>query len=118
MAYSGSTASSSVANPPIKITQGIAAYDRTSTALSTAVPGSKQGASLWFYSSTNSSTEAMDSNFFSDALELGIRPGDVVLGIYYSSAGSSAVTYIGAITGVSTSGANLSTGGTITSTFA
>lgn len=119
MAYSGSTAASSVANPPIKIAMGGIGYSNpSSTALSTATPGGKQGTSLWFYSSTNSSTETMASNFFSDAWYLGMRPGDVILGLYYSSAGSSVVTYLGGITGVSTSGAALSTGGTVTSTFA
>ena len=119
MAYSGSTAASSVANPPIKVVIGGMGYSNpASTALSTAVPGGKQGANLWYYSSTNSSTQAMDSNFFSDAWYLGMRPGDLVMGVYYSSAASSVVTYFGAINGVSTDGASLSTGGTVTSTFA
>jgi hypothetical protein len=118
MAYSGSTAASSVANPPILIARGgIGQSNRSATALSTAVPGVKQGSGLWFYSSTNSSTQAQDSNFFSDAWYLGMRPGDCVYGIYYSSAGSSIVTYFGGISAVTTDGASLSTGGTITSTF-
>ena len=117
MSYSGSTASSSVANPPAKVTQGIAAYDRSSTALSTAIPGVKQGASLWLYNSTNKTTDMTVANFFSDAYDIGIRPGDIVMGIQYSSAASSGVLFFGGITGVSTSGAALSTGCTITSTF-
>jgi hypothetical protein len=118
MAYFSSTEASSIANPPVRVTGGFADYNPTSTALSTDVPGSKQGGNLWFYNSTNSSTQAMDTDFFTDALDLGIKPGDAMYGIYYSSAASSIVTYFGGFSGVSTSGASLSTGGTMTSTFA
>ncbi len=117
MAYSGTTAATSVSNPPVLLARGLGTAPY-STALSTAIPGGKQGAGLWFYSSTNDSTSTMAAGFFSDAKELGMRPGDVVMGVYYSSAASSGVTYMGVITGVSTAGCALSTGGTMTSTFA
>jgi hypothetical protein len=117
MAYFGSTQASSAQNPPVLVARGIGTSPY-STALSTAIAGGKQGAGLWFYSSTNGSTDTMTAGFFSDAKDLGMRPGDVVLGFYYSSAASSCVVYIGGITGVSTAGAALSTGGTMTSTFA
>ena len=117
MAYVGSTGASSVANPPVRITGGFADYNPTSTALSTAVPGGKQGGNIWFYNSTNSTTDISVANFFTDAHALGMKPGDFVMGVYYSSAASSLVTFQGALSGVSTSGAAVSTGSLITSTF-
>jgi hypothetical protein len=63
------------------------------------------------------STDILASNFFSDGLKLGMRPGDVVMGVQFSSAGSSIQFFIGAVSGVSSDGASLSTGSVMTSTF-
>lgn len=117
MAYSGSTAATTLANPPRKLIEGIAGLQGT-TGLTTApgAPGA-QGGALWFYSSTNLTTDIVASNFFTDGKYLGMRPGDVVIGIQFTSAGSSVTSFMGAITGVSTSGASLSTGSVMTSTF-
>lgn len=118
MAYSGSTASSTLANPPRKLMDGIAGNQGT-TGLTTApnVPGG-QGGAVWVYNSTNLTTDLVASNFFTDGKYLGMRPGDIVMGAQFSSAGSSVTTFMGVITGVSTSGASLSTGSLMTSTFA
>ena len=118
MAYSGSTAASSLANPPrLVIAAGIAQTPAT-TGLTTA-PGSAnaQGGGLWCYTSTNLTTDLTASNFFSDGYYLGMKPGDIVMGSQFSSAGSTVTTFYGAIVGVSTSGASLSTGSLVTSTF-
>lgn len=119
MAYSGATAASSVANPPRCIAGGAlygVAGDTTGLSTSPDAPNN-QGGSLWFYASTNLTTDIVASNFFSDGYYLGMRPGDCVMGVQFSSAGSSVETFLGAITGVSTDGASLSTGSVITSTF-
>lgn len=120
MAYSGTTAASSLRNPPRCIAGGgLYGAIGASTGLTTAPEApNNQGGSLWFYSSTNLSTDVLASNFFSDGYYIGMRPGDLVIGQQFSSAGSSVQTFIGTITGVSTDGASMSTGGTITSTFA
>ena len=117
MAYSGTTAATSLANPPRKIVEGIAGNAGT-TGLSTApsAPGA-QGGALWYYSSTNSTTDLVAAGFFSDGKLLGMRPGDMVMGVQFTSAGSSVITFQGAIIGVSSTGASLSTGSVITSTF-
>lgn len=107
-AYSGSTAASSVANPPACISQPL-------TRGSSALTGNKP--QVWLYSSTNLTTDLTGSNFFSDAWYLGMRPGDIVMGTQYTSAGSSVITFQGSIGAVTTAGAALSTGGTMTSTF-
>lgn len=107
-AYSGSTAASSVANPPACISQPL-------TRGSSALTGNKP--QVWLYSSTNLTTDLTSANFFSDAWYLGMRPGDIVMGTQYTSAGSSVITFQGSIGSVTTAGAALSTGGTMTSTF-
>ena len=117
MAYSGSTASSSLQNPPAAIVHGIMAAQAHTSQLSTSVPGGKQGGRVWFYSSTNLTTDIVAANFFSDGYYLGMQAGDVVIGNQYSSLGSSVQTFIGTITSVTTSGAAMSTGSLITSTF-
>ena len=108
MAYSGATAASSVANPPQCISQPL-------TRGTSALTGNKP--QLWLYSSTNLTTDLTGANFFTDAWYLGMRPGDIINGTQYTSAGSSVISYQGSIGAVTTAGAALSTGGTMTSTF-
>lgn len=123
MAYLGSTQATSLANPPVCIFSRVRSNVAT-TNLTTAHPtdGARsayavQGGSVWQYQSSHGSTEVMASNFFSDAKNLGIRPGDMLWGLQWTTAGSSLVVYVGAFAAVSSDGAALSTGGTITSTF-
>lgn len=123
MAYLGSTQATSLANPPRCIVSRFAGAP-ASTQLSTGVPSdgarsayATQGGAVWLYSSSHGSSAACDSNFFSDAFYIGIRPGDVLWGVQWTTLGSSVVQYQGVFTSVSTAGANLSTGSLITSTF-
>ena len=118
MSYSGSTAGTTSANPPKLVVTGALAQTPATTGLTTAPSAAGgQGGGLWYYASTNATTDLTASNFFTDAWYLGMRPGDCVMGVQFTSAGSSIVTFFGGITGVSTSGASLSTGSLITSTF-
>lgn len=124
MAYLGSTQATSLANPPRCLISGFAGQPK-STQLSTAVPsdGSRsaynyQGGAVWLYASSHGSTAVQDTNFFTDAQNLGIRPGDILMGYQWTTLGSSIVFYMGVFGSVSTAGANLTTGGSITSSFA
>lgn len=128
MAYFGSTASSSVSNPPRQLCAPFASNPaltgstmflstQGSTAANNANAPGGGGGGLWFYASTNLTTDLVASNFFSDGFYLGMRPGDIVQGAQFSSLGSSVTTFMGAIVSVSTAGASLSTGSLITSTF-
>jgi len=113
MAYVGSTAASSVANPPNRIDNSLLSQRNFKDSTSVA-----EGGSLWTYTSSNLSTDLSASNFFTDAARLGMRNGDILISATYSTQSSTGhILAIGMITGVSTSGANVSTGGTITSTF-
>lgn len=117
MAYSGTTAATSLANPPRLILRGGPSIPGT-TGLSTATDDQhQQGGGLWYYASTNATIDIVASDFFSDGFYIGMKPGDLVGGVQFTSAGSTVTTFLGAITGVSTSGASLSTGSLITSTF-
>lgn len=121
MAYSGTTAASSVANPPRCIAGGgLYGVAGETTGLTTAPESpNNQGGSMWYYSSTNLTTDVFASGFFSDGQEIGMRPGDLVHGVSFSSAGSSVQYFVGAVTEISTAGAaTLSTGSQITSTYA
>lgn len=111
MAYQSSTLGTTAANPPINIVSGLGIGRGSSNTLAS---NSRQ---LWFYNSTNLTTDLTSANFFSDAWYLGMRAGDVVMGTQYTSAGSSVITFTGSLAAVTTAGAALSTGGTMTSTF-
>lgn len=118
MAYSGSTAATTLANPPRKLVEGMCGIPGTTslTTNPTQGPGA-QGSAIWMYVSTNATTDITATNFFTDGKILGMRCGDIVLGSQFTSAGSSVTMFAGSIVGVSTSGASLSTGSLITSTF-
>jgi hypothetical protein len=128
MSYYGTTQLSSVANPPRQLVAPFAvnpalagSTEYLSTQGSTAAnnpnaPGGG-GGGLWFYASTNLTTDLVATNFFSDGFYIGMKAGDIVQGAQFSSLGSSVTTFIGAIVSVSTAGASLSTGSLITSTF-
>ena len=109
MAYNGTTASSSLVNPPVsmQLTMGGAFINSSSTR--------GTGGRAWWYNSTNSSTQMVDSNFFIDAYYLGMKQGDIVF--YSGSTGSSAFCGMGVLGAVTTNGAALaSTGGFVSST--
>jgi len=128
MSYFGTTAASSVSNPPRQLVAPFATNPAIagstmylSTQGSTAAnnpnaPGGG-GGGLWFYASTNLTTDLVASNFFSDGFYLGMKPGDIVQGAQFTSLGSSVTTFMGAIVSVTTAGASLSTGSLMTSTF-
>ena len=107
MAYSGATAASSIANPPVLLARG----------MGNTVNGTTDviGQGLWMYSSTNSTTEMQASNFFTDAYYLGMRKGDVVLCV--GTSGTTQTLCIQVIGAVTTNGASMSSGNAISSTF-
>lgn len=104
--YYGTTASSSLSNPPVPISGGL-----TRGAIGTGPPAANSPNTLWWYSSTNTAAEVSAANFITDGYYLGMRSGDVLLGSYISSAGStSGNSYRCLVTGVTTSGVSFSTG--------
>lgn len=109
MAYSGATAASSLANPPMRVAGGLGGVSQASTA-------SGGGRGIWFYNSSNGSTELQGANFFTDAFYLGMQRGDLLL--FVGATGSSVFCGMGVIGAVTTAGAAIaSTGGSLSSTF-
>lgn len=111
MAYSGTTAASSVANPPIKVSQGGLGRINAQTASTGGT-----GIQMWMYNSSNGTTDMFASNYFTDAYYLGMSQGDLVFCVCCT--GSTVGIVIGVLGAVTTAGAALaSTGSMITSTF-
>lgn len=114
MAYAGTTAGTTLTNPLVEMYSVM--HGRLFNSSSAATGG---GGKVWLYNSTNLTTDMTVASFFIDAFYVGAKQGDIVMGVQASSAGSTTqIVYVGALGAVSTSGAALSTGGTMTSTFA
>lgn len=106
MAYSGSTAASSAAFPPVCIAGGMGGGRSGST---TTPVGNK----LWFFATTDTSTGPFTAGYFTDGYELGMKQGDVVIvAAQTSTVASSNTLYLGIVSSVSSTG-----GGTQLSTF-
>ncbi len=104
----------STGNPPVRHDNAL--LSQRSMAESTSVAS---GGSLWTYNSSNLTTDLTSANFFTDGQRLGMRNGDILIAVQHSTESSTGhILAIGVVTSVSSAGANLSTGGTITSTFA
>ena len=112
MSYSGTTAATTLSNPPVRLT-GYLGLGPNSTASAAA---GEWGRSLWLYNSSHSSTQLTDTGFFSDAKALGMKQNDIVMAV--CNTGSSVSIVIGVLSSLSTAGAaNLaSTGGILSST--
>ncbi len=110
MAYKGSTALSSDANPPRAMFSGM--WGARSTNI---LPVEVGGQNLWLYNSTDSSTEFSAANWFVDGFYLGMQEGDMIMGA--CATGSSKIPYVGVIGAVTTAGCAIaSTGSIISST--
>lgn len=116
MAYNGTTAGSTLANPPVLMCSaglGGKVLNNGSTINGT---GAGSGLQMWMYSSTDSSTAPFTANYFTDALRLGMRGGDVVLQV--GATGSTLGVAISVLGTVTTAGAAYaSSGAQISSTF-
>lgn len=115
MSYSGTTASSTLTNPPILVGGKIGGpvLNMGSTLIGAA---GGQGAQLWFYASTETSTGILAANYFTDGSRLGMKAGDVMIAVS-NTGGTTSNLVIGVITSGSTAGYGMSTGAMITSTF-
>lgn len=110
MAYNGSTAASSVANPPRCLVQGVGGFASSSGFDNIGHAGAHAGG-LWSYVSTNTTAEVVAAGFFTDGKVLGMRPGDMVLGVSHTTTvGSSGVVYVGVVSHVSSTGVSLAAG--------
>lgn len=119
MAYVGTTSASSAQNIPVRVASGIGAGGYA-TALTTSVspttnslgPPTKQTAAIWLYNTTDpSSNLASTAGYFSDGVQLGMRAGDIVMGLSNASSANVAYMYLTCVSHVISS-----TGGVYCST--
>jgi hypothetical protein len=68
-----------------------------------------QGQGLWLYNTTDSCTDIVTANYFTDAYYLGMKKGDMVMGAF--TTGSSVQWYAGILGAVTTDGAAFSSSG-------
>lgn len=114
LAYNGTTAGSTLANPPVLLAAAIGGHVQFATTGSSAsAPNNlNQGASggkLWFYSSSNSAAELAGLNAFSDGVALGMTYGDIVIGVTATGYTTSPICFMGVIgTSVGSTGMGLS----------
>lgn len=103
MSYSGTTSTSTNYNPPIQIARGVGGVN--------AVTTGGGGRGLWLYATSDESTNLIGTTYFTDAKNLGMKAGDVVISVH--ATGSSIGISIGAIGVVSTNGAGVSSTGSM-----
>lgn len=104
MAYKGSTELSSAANPPRAMFAGM--WGARSTNI---LPSSVGGQNVWLYNTTESCTDLVTANFFTDGYYIGMKEGDIILGSF--TTGSTVSAYIGVIGAVTTAGCNIASSG-------
>lgn len=116
MSYQGTTAASSLSNPPIKLFDGFLGRGANTTQISSGLitdksaDGAGLGArSMWWYASSAGSTEVFNANYFTDAQKLGMRQGDLIL--CSGNTGSSNYVILGVLSSVTTNGAALASSG-------
>ena len=112
MAYLGTTAASSISNPPALFERPLSGGAR----IATTEP--VMGMGLWMFASTDTTSSPFTSGYFSDAKSLGMKQGDVVICVgMTSTVTSSQVLMLGCVSSISTAGASqLSTFSFISST--
>lgn len=111
MPYLGTTAASSLQNPPSLVARPLSGGAR----INSTEP--QLGMGLWMFASTDTSSSPFTANYFSDAKSLGMKQGDVVICVgMTSTVSSSQVLMLGCVGAVSTAGTQLSTFSFISST--
>ena len=123
----GATGPSIYSNPPMRLSWGTLAAGGFTTAPSTtlvsatfastaspfyaACAPTKQGASLWIYHTTDTSSAMGTTGYFTDAWQLGMRTGDMVIGVANISTAGVGTPYLSWVN-VSTAGGHFSNGST------
>jgi len=103
----------STANAPLAVAPRIGGIAANSTSVANRAPA------LWLYNTSDGTTVLQGAAYFTNGRDLGMRYGDVMLGLSWSTESSTGhISFQGVlVSSNTTAGWNLSTGGTITSTF-
>lgn len=97
LTYNGATVGTTSANPPIQLESGIGAgfqypYLVNSTA---AAPNNIISNKIWSWASTSVIVDLVALNSINDGLQLGIKPGDVLIMVSASAASTSPILGFG-----------------------
>ena len=124
MAYSGTTAASSLRNPPILLNRPMAVLSSTlavigSTGGTVPVVATRDlgGTGIWIYSSFDTGAAQQAVGYFTDGQQLGMRTGDVLISVWSGTFGTSpSAIQVGCIvTTNSSAGFNVAAGAAIQS---
>lgn len=100
MTYLGSTAVTTAVNPPVLLYSVVGGRIQYPGVLTSAPKGGK----VWFYSSTNLMTDCDDAGAFTDGGNLGMTPGDVLIGVFNGGAATTdAYAFIGILNSTASS---------------
>lgn len=102
----------STANRPYLVVPAVAG-GFSATVVNGVAGSSDCGGSIWAYRSTNTFAEAAAANFFSDGHKLGLRKGDIMFVVTYSTAIATGAMGVGVI-----SASNASSAATLTASIA
>jgi hypothetical protein len=121
MAYLGTTAASSVSNPPVLIygnraidpripgtgTTGSTIFMNNAYGGSTSTyqEGKEFGGQFWGYWSTDNTTAIAGAGYFTDFGQLGGRPGDVIMTVGTTGGSGTVITRFLTVASISTAGA-------------
>ena len=104
--YVGTTFGSTSANPPSLLFSGVGSF------ITASVPGAR----VWKYNSTNAAVDMTAPAAFLDGALLGMKVGDLVLGVTCSAGSSAGIAYMGVVGLVTTSSGAALSSNVITST--
>lgn len=119
MAYSGTTAASSVQNPPILLIRALSQVtNATGNVVGTTTVNAANnvggGCGIWYYQSTDYTSNIVNvvtNPYFTDGYQLGMRNGDVIFIAGASSANSTTVFISMAVLCTTNSTGGFSVGG-------
>ena len=102
--YYGSTAGTTLANPPAEVFSVIGGKLQYPGVLTTSAKGGK----VFFYSSTNTPSDMNTAGTITDGAQLGMSPGDLLVGVFNGGAATTdCYPYLGVLNSTQSS---LSTG--------
>jgi len=115
MAYQGTTSTANAPNVPRMMVGMMGSTEASPNSSSPA-----QGKNLWFYNSTHALSDIVGAGFFTDGDFLGMQQGDVLMSPTYTTQSATGFILVFGVLGSTntTAGFNLTTVGTMTSTFA
>lgn len=97
LTYNGTTAGSTLANPPVLMKSAMGGHLQYVTSGSTVAPMTYgSGAKIWFYASSNAASELAGAAAINDGVALGMTIGDVMLGVT-TTAGSTAPIFFAGV---------------------